>query len=290
MKKVLFVLVTIGAIVAIVCTTTIVPLRTATSTSAISRQQDEAIFGPPEMAARGGGGIIRSFDTHTHFHTREQQQHIVRLSPAVPTGMPIYSPRHSCGVTGGMHIIGGHNALHTNFIPGFNSTVTVAGIATIWNSSPSPARTAVENELHQRMGGGQGLTRAQYFNGMTSFAQSRGRAFQRQSMMSGNNLNLQNLKAQLRQNRYATIFMVNSFNVSRIMSESGRDRFLLEEWGANHIMAVFGYRTITYRNASGQIIRTKNFLEVITGVGTQRGLLYLNGFGTISNVYMTHFS
>jgi len=292
MKKCFWSLIIAVASSTIMCNTFF--MNSAQAVNAASRQQHEVIFGGDTDAnnmARGGG-YIQGFLTHTYFHTMQQQRHIVRFcNETTPIGMPVFNTGISCGVIGGMHIIGGYNAVHPELIPGFNSVRMIVGFPA-WNSSASTYRTAVANELHQRMGGGQGVTLNQYIGGMNSLAQNRGRTFHNQSMMVGGSLNLPALKAQLRQNRYATIFMLNTFNISSVSTESGRgrDRFSLEEWGGNHIMAVFGYQTRIYRDIYGDIIRTKNFLEVATGFGVSRGLLYLNDFVTIYNVHITHFS
>ena len=261
-------------------------LGTAVTVHASSRNS-EVLFGPVQTR---GGTLIQSFTRQTPWHTRESQQHIVSVSGSNPIGMPTFPSNFTCGIVSALQIVAGYNKVHTSLIPGFNS------IAYVWNQPrwagvPTPALQAVEVEIFNRMGGNpQGVTHAQYINGLNSLAQNRGRTFTNVNMMSGNQLNFPAIQAQLRQNRYATVFMAGSFNVAGITVQNGFDFFSLEEYAGNHIMAVFGYRVITYRNASGQITRVKRFLEVATGFSGNRALLYLDNYLTISGANITHIS
>jgi len=250
-----------------------------------NQNRSETTFGPSMLR---GGHFIQEFTVHTHWHTQEIDRHIVSLSGANPIGMPNNGANYTCGIIAGSNIIKGYNKIFPGLIPGFNSVATVLGRPG-WANGMSPTFRNFQSDLAIAMGGNpQGVTLNQYFNGINTMVQNRGRTFHNQTMMNGNQLNLQNLKSQLRQNRYATVFMTG-FNVASISGNPGVDRFDLREYGGNHIMAVFGYRTITYRDASGAIIRVKNFLEVVTGFGGT-GLLYLNNHLTIYDLHMTFIS
>jgi len=248
----------------------------------------DIVFGPVQTR---GGTLIQRFTQHTPWHTREIQRHIVSLRDTPPEGMPTFPSNFSCGIISALQIVAGYNMLHPTLVPGFNSVGHVWGVPRAW-AGETPALRTVEMEIFNRMGGNpQGVTHAQYINGLNSLAQNRGRTFTNINMMSGNQLNFPAIQAQLRQNRYATIFMVNSFNVASVgILENGIDMFSLEEYTGNHIMAVFGYRTIIYRNAQGHVTRFKRFLEVATGFSGGTALLYLDNHLTISGANVTHIS
>ena len=252
-----------------------------------SSSNSEVVFGPVQTR---GGTLIQSFTRQTTWHTRQSQQHIVSVSGSNPIGMPTFPSNFTCGIVGALQIVAGYNKVHPNLIPGHTAIGYVWGQPR-WALNITPALQAVEVEIFNRMGGNpQGVTHAQYISGLNSLAQSRSLSFTNVNMMSGGQLNFPAIQAQLRQNRYATVFMAGSFNVASITPQNGFDIFNLEQYAGNHIMAVFGYRVMTYRNAAGQTTRIKRFLEVATGFSGGTALLYLDNYLTISGANITHIS
>ncbi|MCL2229262.1 MAG: hypothetical protein FWC00_05565 [Firmicutes bacterium] len=260
------------ATLAIICTALL------SAGAGLPSSQNEVIFGP-SMAR--GGNFIQSFTISTYFHTREVQEHIVALTPT-PTRLPNHLTGRTCGITAGANLMVAFNKVFP-LIPNYSSTRLVAGRPAWSGTAPVAYQTFIQDLSIAMNETAQGVSMNQYHNGMRYIAERGGRTFNNQSMMVGSQLNLQALKAQLRQNRHASVFMTG-FNIAGVNHEGHRDRFWLEQYGGNHIMAVYGYRTKIYRDAQGQIIRTKNFLRVATGFGGL-GLVYLNNYLTIYDLH-----
>ncbi|MCL2229394.1 MAG: hypothetical protein FWC00_06265 [Firmicutes bacterium] len=246
----------------------------------------EVIFGP--SLARGGG-ILHHYSTFTYYHTREVHQHIVSLTGQNPIGMPNHLTGHTCGINAGICIIGAYNKIFPELMPRFNAVRYFMGNPR-WAGGNTPEFRSYATELFNAMGGNpMGTTTSQWFGGMNQMVNRAGRSFTTQSMMQGGQLNLNALKDQIQQNRYAAIFMNGLFNTADLVPQSqySRDRISITIRGGNHIMPVYGFKTITYRDAQGQIIRVKNLLYVVPGIGPPRALLYLNNYISIYNTHIT---
>jgi len=251
-----------------------------------------AYSGNDTVFADRGGIFIQSFSEKIEYDTKNvDDKYLVKLGGTNPTGMPAYLDSYTnatCGIIGGSNIIGGYNKIHTGLIPGFNSVGTVFG-SPVWapTGAPGGAIDTLQGDLYTRMSATpSGVTMVNYNSGMVSYFNSKSYTLTNTSMFSSGTLNLAALKAQIDQDKYATVFMAG-FNIVSLLSQTGYDTQCLEEYGGAHIMSVFGYRTVKYyKNGSSSPFRTDNYLEVCTGFSADRALLYLNNYTTINNIYV----
>lgn len=211
-------------------------------------------------------------------------------------GLPGYGSSLGCGIVAGGNIVPWYNKQYPELIPGHTAGQYFWGN---WLWASANAHTAAMNtQLAADMGTvNNGVTINGYLGGLNTYATGKGRSFTSANMMAtGGNGNVLNpgYKAALESGQLMTIFL-DTFNILGTTSvesfeSQGYDNVYMEEYYGGHVMAVYGYREISYLNAQYQMFRQDIYLFVHIGFGGTLGMTRITNFnhGMIDAAYTTH--
>lgn len=119
--------------------------------------------------------------------------------------------------------------------------------------------------LYQDMGTTElGATSDQFIEGLNSYCARWGYSVSYENILSGGALNYLSAKSALLSKK-ALVLFETKFSISTIADHDGNAEYKTMTGVANHVMAAFGYREITYQYANGSD-STERYLVVATGI------------------------
>lgn len=237
-----------------------------------------------------GGEFLGLFSETINYASKQESMFVQN------PGLPGYGSSLGCGIVAGGNIVAWYNKQYPQLIPGHTAGQYFWG-NWMW-SSANAYTSAMNTQLAADMGAvNNGVTINGYLGGLNTYATGKGRSFTSANMMAGGGIgNVLNLgyKSALENGQLMTIFL-DTFNVLDTTSvdsfeNQGYDIVSMEEYSGAHIMAVYGYREISYLNAQHQVFRQDIYLFVHTGFGGTLGMTRITNFhyGMIDAAYTTH--
>jgi len=254
-------------------------------TNEVSAEFDERVFMSSDNMEARGGDPVTYFTERIDFHRREFST--FSLNPTIPAHLSLYH----CGVTGAAAKISWYHVQHPSLKPGHNPGMHF-GNQFFWGP-PSPVTRAMHSELNVRMGGGAGVTIDQYIMGIGGFLRSRDFRVSVGQVRAGNNSVSPSFFTSMHNGIPVALFLdgFNLLSPTSIQSNNGFDIVSLVEHRGLHIMAAYGYLTLSYFNANNVMFRQDVYLHVNTGfAGMPRGLIRISSHSTLVSAITTHIS
>ncbi len=178
----------------------------------------------------------------------------------------------SCANVAGTVIIGYYDRFCEELIPNYKTYVQI-GSAIKYRPGGFETRDVMQ-ELHTLMGTdtqGEGTTYGGFQSGLKSYVNSRNYSY---SISDLGNLDFNRYKAEIEAARPVAIFLDNfSFKVEG--ENSGTSEVInTRHCAVPHVVVGCGYKIDTYYNSNGEIIATRTYLKVASGLN-QFGMAYL---------------
>lgn len=199
---------------------------------------------------------------------------------------------NACANVAGANIIGYYDRYYENLIPDY-----VPGIARGKSYSyyametNSAKKQEVINELYIRMDTNlyqAGTSQSDYKNGLTSYINSKGRSVTFSSIMTNSHLDISKLNQAINNGDPVTLYL-SGYNISKLIDENGNVTIAKSIYTGNHMVVVYGYKTIEYYNSSNLLIVAKTYLYIATGIN-DTGYYILDNNGTINDAEAVNIS
>lgn len=229
------------------------------------------------------GGEFSTTDTETINYATKNEQ-VYSINPSFPEYYNISSLSNTCANVAAANILGYYDRYYDNLIP--NSTAgMLRGDTYIYfpMSYQQEGRQYVINTLYTLMGTNtenSGTSHEQYRNGMNSYVSSCGRNVSYSSVMNEAGINVSAVINAL-DNGLPMIVFLSGYNISVYSTSDGYDTWIKKIYSGNHMMAVYGMKTISYYDELGTLIASRTIFYVSTGFSTERGIYVLNNNGAI---------
>ncbi len=230
-----------------------------------------------------GGEFDYILNRQVYYSTRttEYYENPYRL-PTFVTSLPM-----ACAVSAGGVTITYNDRLYGNLIPNYAPRQT--SIRFTYGTQNDVIDNMFQS-LYDLMGtNSQGTTISGFKRGMTSYVNNRGYSLDlQQTTGSYSNLNMDYLKAQLRQEKVAVVF-VHSFSLvttTEIQTYDGYDNIPHKLYDGYHVIPVYGYRDFSYYDANGDFIQKDTYLYVQNCYNDATlEFLSVNNYCTIDDAY-----
>jgi hypothetical protein len=211
-----------------------------------------------------------------------KQEDKFKLDPELPR----YYSNEGCSITAGTNLMAWYNKQYPQLIPGHEAGYLIFGEWrwTTTNSYLVSLMQELETEMEVVNGG---TTIAQYLSGLDAYVSGKGMTFTYNNIAGGNQY-----KNELKSGKLLSVFVRNFNTTSDMRIETvspGTDRIRMNIREPGHVMAVYGYREISYFNPFGSLIRRDTYLYVNTGFDTL-GLTCISSHCTLDGLYITHIS
>lgn len=233
---------------------------------------------PKAEAAKycGGSDFIDQSET-INYATKETTSYAIKSE--VPNYYGSYNGT-SCANLAGAIIIGYYDRFCEELIPNYKAYVQIGSGIRYRTSSIETA--TLTQQLHTLMDsdvGGAGTTYQGFQNGMNSYVSNCGYSY---SIIDLGALNLNSYKAEVELNRPVAIFLSN-FSMKDTCEDSGTSEVINScRCYSAHVVIGFGYKIDTYYNSNGQVITTRTYLKVASGLFEFKiGYLCLDGKSSI---------
>ncbi len=181
-----------------------------------------------------------------------------------------------CASTAGSVAIGYYDRFFENLIPNFQAYIMFGTV--VRYKSISAEIVNLSTELYSLMSGGQqdvGVTFTQFQNGMTQYVANKGYNYSTTSVMSWGSFDFNKYKTAVESNKPVGIFLHDFALRDSITSENNVDTIENSYCNISHVVVGCGYEIHTYYNANGQVIDTRTYLKVASGLNSHM-ICYLN--------------
>ncbi len=194
---------------------------------------------------------------------------------------------NACAPVGGSNIVGFYDRYYDELIPNYTVGFTRSGNFNYYPMTYNvTAKQNVINELYVLMGTNfpeAGTSQTQYKTGLTSYINSKGRNITYTSLVNNGNINFSSLDNQLRLGNPVTLFLSGYSICDFVDRENGQFEISKLVYDSNHIMICFGYENYTFYDSNNNIISTKTFLVISTGLDSVVGYYLINNNGTLND-------
>lgn len=198
----------------------------------------------------------------------------------------------SCANTAGAVIFTYYDRFYENLIPNYVPYITIGnGIrykntsAETWYLVEELAELMLIGEPHA------GTTFSEFQLGMSTYATNHGYTYSSTDVFSNGSFNFNNYKTSVENNKPVAIFLTNFSMLNSINEGDGQDSISSGYCAVSHVAVGCGYRVDTYYNANNNVIDTRTYLKVASGlIGYGVGYLNINGVSTISKAISTQVS
>ena len=129
----------------------------------------------------------------------------------------------------------------------------------------------------------EGVTFNEFQLGMETYVEQQGYTYTTTNLFSGGSFNLNNYKNAVQSGKPVGLFLTNFTMSNGIREEDGYDVVGCGYCPISHVAAGCGYKIDTYYDANGNVITTRTYLKVASGLNSYGiGYLSLNETTTIS--------
>ena len=147
------------------------------------------------------------------------------------------------------------------------------------------------NDLYIRMNTNvyqAGTSQNDYKNGLTSYINSKGRSISFSSIMTNSNFDITKLNQAINNGDPVTLYL-SGYNISQVRDDTGSVTISKSIYTGNHMVVVYGYKTIEYYDSNNVITTSKTYLYIATGMKFT-GYYILNNNGAINDAEAVHIS
>lgn len=190
----------------------------------------------------------------------------------------------SCGHTAGAILLIYWDRFYTNIIPNYEPMMTVGPF--VRYKTGSTEVFALGQELIDLMLIGDphpGTTFSEFQLGMETLVERQGYTYTTTNLFSNGNFNFNNYKNSVENNIPVALFLTDFNMLNGISEGDGVDTIGNGYCPVSHVTAACGYKIDTYYDANNNVIQTRNYIKVASGlISYNIGYLNINGVTTIS--------
>lgn len=227
-----------------------------------------------------------TFETEIINYSWQQTTASVMLNNSFPD---YYNTNNSllncCANVAGANIIGFYDRFYENLIPDYIPGISRGDNYSYFNMEFNLAKKQdVINELYVRMGTNNpeaGTSQSGYKNGLTSYVNEKDRNITFNTAMADSSLDINKLNQALNNGNPVSLYL-SGYNISQINDIGGSVTINKFIYSGNHIMIIYGYKTIEYFDENNNLLNSMTYLYVSTGI-IQTGYYILNNNGLIND-------
>ncbi len=197
-----------------------------------------------------------------------------------------------CANTAGGIVITYYDRFCENLIPDFQSYIQMGSM--ICYRSGGTEITNMILELYDLMGtdvDGLGTTYTGFQTGMQQYATEKGYTYSTTNLFTNGSLNMSSYQSAVQSGKPVVMFMSGFAMLGQTTTENNVDTINSHYINNTHVTVGYGYKIDNYYNASGQLIDTRRYLNVASGL-VEYGLGYLNinALGTMDRAMSVNIS
>ena len=215
---------------------------------------------PDETKYCGSGNFTDESET-INYATKETASYTMKGE------IPCYykqSNNSGCAVVAGAELIGYYDRFCEELIPDYKSYVQLG--SAIMYRSVSFQTLSVMEELYTSMEtdvDGAGTTYDGFHKGMKSYVNKRGYSYSTEDLGS---LDFNKYKTAVENNKPVAVFLLN-YSLAVTGEDNGSSEVIKSHHSPiAHVVVGCGYKVDTYYNANGQVIATRTYLKVASGL------------------------
>lgn len=190
-----------------------------------------------------------------------------------------------CANTAGAVLIGYYDRFYENLIPNYQSYIQIGSVIR-YKTTPDEVAN-LTTELYTLMGtdvNQLGTTYTGFQNGMNQYVTGKGFTYTTTSVFSSGAFNFASYKTSVENGKPVAIFLNTYAMLNGITETTGQDTIKSGYTTYSHVCVGCGYKRDTYYNASEQVIDTRTYLKVASGLASYEiGYLNINGLGNIDH-------
>ena len=172
----------------------------------------------------------------------------------------------SCANMAGAVVIGYYDRMCEELIPNYQAYRKL-GSAIIYKMQGAEVDSVIER-LYTLMGtdtSGAGTTFNGFQNGMKAYVNGQGYSYSTEDV---GNINIEKYKAAVESEKPVAVFL-SSYSICLGSTDSGSSEIIKSERNSvGHVVIGYGYKIDTYYNSSNQVIATRTYLKVSSGLFT----------------------
>ena len=204
---------------------------------------------------------------------------------AIPRDLPDLTGRFNgsgCANTAGAVIITYYDRFQTNLIPDFTPYFLIGGGLLCYRTTAPEVINVVET-LRDDMGTvNGGTTFSQFEAGMRTYASRQGYTYSSSSVLSWGSFDFNKYKTSVDADKPVALFFSGFSMLDRIETNGTADTIVNDYAQSGHVMVGCGYKYDTYYNSANQVISTRYYLKVASGLpGYGIGYLNIQGSGNL---------
>ena len=246
-----------------------------------AQQTDEIYYGDTEYTATTSGTTEYEYINYSH-----KSSYTVRVNMYFPAYYNTNSAiTNGCANVAGANIIGFYDRYYENLVP--NCVTGYMGLrhyAYYGMSIVGDYIQDVIDSLYISMSTNNpnpGTTQTQFKTGLTSYVNSKSLSTTYTTIMTSGSFDETKALAAINAGNPIILYM-SGFNIST-MGDSGSTVTLVKNiYTANHIFIAYGYRKIDFYDSNDDLITSKIFMYVSTGIADE-GIYIVNNNGTLND-------
>ena len=237
-----------------------------------------------EMAERG----FRYFGATNFVEQSETITYATKVQSdgySIPRDLPALTGSvngSGCANTAGAVIVTYYDRFATNLISNFTPYFLIGGGVLCYRTTAPEIDTLIET-LRDDMGTvNGGTTFAQFEAGMRTYASRQGYTYSSSSVLSWGSFDFNKYKTSVEADKPVAMFFSGFSMLDRIETNGTVDTVVNDYAQSGHVMVGCGYRYDTYYNSANQVITTRYYLKVASGLpGYGIGYINIQGSGNL---------
>ncbi len=193
-------------------------------------------------------------------------------------------PGGSCGHTAGAIILTYYDRFCENIIPNFVPYIYFgpllkykANSTEVYNMNLELVDLMLIGEPHE------GTTYSEFQLGMETYVEQQGYTYTSTNLFTNGSFNFNNYKNAVESNKPCALFLTNFAMLDGYLVYDGGEEIRSGYCPVSHIAAACGYKIDTYYDENNNVIDTRTYLKVASGLNSYGiGYLNINGITTIS--------
>jgi len=173
----------------------------------------------------------------------------------------------SCAHTAGAIILTYYDRFCVNIMPNYDPMFVMGPIVAYITTSDEIYELTLDlvdlmliGEPHA------GTTFSEFQLGMETYVEQHGYTYTSTNLFTNGTFNLNNYKNAVQSNKPVALFLTNFTMSNGIREEDGQDTINLAHCPVSHVTAGCGYKIITYYDANDNVITTRTYLKVASGL------------------------
>lgn len=193
---------------------------------------------------------------------------------------------NTCANVAGANVIGFYDRYYDELLPDCTAGVQRTNGYTYFPMSVNMAqKQAVIDALYVSMATNTveaGTSQSDFEEGLASYVTSRSRNISYVGVMTGGVVDRTKYDAEFREG-YPVVLFLSGYNVTTVIDANGTVTLYKNVFTGNHIMVAFGYESVTYYDADGNVVRECTFMIVATGNNGVTGYYLVGEYGTVND-------